>query len=825
VKNLLPKTECLGMIKRLSASALVVLTVASCQQLKQEQATKEQKDVSVEKETYTPRVIDVNKVRFMPPEIRTQKLGKNWDKNEALINHIDPDNVDVKVDMSKDRNVKLNYTKQFALRVDAQNSKGYGSVSISSQWLKVGEKISFEAISDNKATFVKWVGDIKDGVEIKGNEISVVMNKPRTISAVFASNENELKIDSKYGDPKGAGVYKRGDKAVWSVTSPYNISKNERVVAPKTTGTLDLADDKVVKIDWQKEFLVSAGAEEMGSVKGGGKWIAQGKSATVEAVPADKTIAFSHWEGVDAAMAKSNPLTVKADKAYDLKAVFVKKEFMLKVVTAHGEVSGAGLQGNGIDAKWSVTSPVATDKKDVRLAAVPASGSVKMTGDKTVNVKWVKEYLVTVSQSKDGVATELGKHWVKEGESLKGLQANFDPMIDKVYSWSGNLPKNQRNDYPLSVTVKEPMTLTANLTPVTNKLTFSNNIDKKDDTFEHMHTDLAAHKVPNVRYVNDGTRMVLDKGSLKKQVEEMTVQEAKKVKLENSSNIQVVDFEGWKKCVRIKTAFAQVIISPQAGRVVYFGSPDNKTNLLWLNEDEKGKMTTKEQATEDWADKGGSRVWIAPFETRAVLLKRQFPPAYEIDGAPYQNVIISGNKVIVQNFASKEYGCTIERTFELKKNKLIIDTALVKTSDSSHHYLLGPAMMTQFTRPDKITFGKSAVPADHLEGYAKLQGKTPEVKVNDLDDTRFTFEVPKENDSEWKLGSHTKFTQLEFKSYILNVYSNFGKSAVFSEKNCNVTIYAPETPSDFVEIGNFGELYGLGGAKRVSKLIWELEKR
>ena len=114
----------------------------------------------------------------MPPEIRSQKLGKDWDKNEALIEHIDPDNVDVKVDMSKDRKVKLNYTKQFALRVAAQNAKGYGSVSISSQWLKVGEKISFEAISDNKATFVKWVGDIKEGVEIKGNEISVVMTKP-----------------------------------------------------------------------------------------------------------------------------------------------------------------------------------------------------------------------------------------------------------------------------------------------------------------------------------------------------------------------------------------------------------------------------------------------------------------------------------------------------------------------------------------------------------------------------------------------------------------------------------------------------------------------
>jgi len=59
----------------------------------------------------------------------------------------------------------------------------------------------------------------------------------------------------------------------------------------------------------------------------------------------------------------------------------------------------------------------------------------------------------------------------------------------------------------------------------------------------------------------------------------------------------------------------------------------------------------------------------------------------------------------------------------------------------------------------------------------------------------------------------------------MNVYSSYGKSSIFSEKTCKVTIFAPETPSDFVEIGNFGELYGLGGAKRISKLIWELEKR
>ena len=363
---------------------------------------------------------------------------------------------------------------------------------------------------------------------------------------------------------KVQGVYKRGDKATWSVTSPYKISDSERVVAPVSKGTLDLEDDKVIKIDWQKEYLIAADSDKMGSVKGAGKWISQGKKTKIEAVPADKTIAFSHWEGIDTAAAKNNPLELTADKAYKLRAVFVKKQFMLNVVSKHGEVKGAGLQGNGLDAKWSVTSPVATDKKDVRLAAVPASGTVKMTGDQTVNVKWVKEYLVKVFKNKDGNPTAAGEHWVKEGETLENLEVAIDPMVDKVYSWSGNLPKDLRTSYPLNVKVTEPMTLTANLTPITKKLTFSNNIDKKDDTFEHMNTELAAHKVPNVRYVNDGTRMVLDKPSLKKQVDELKVNETKKVKIENSSNIQVVDFEGWKNCVRIKNSFLSSYHKPRS---------------------------------------------------------------------------------------------------------------------------------------------------------------------------------------------------------------------------------------------------------------------
>ena len=87
------------------------------------------------------------------------------------------------------------------------------------------------------------------------------------------------------------------------------------------------------------------------------------------------------------------------------------------------------------------------------------------------------------------------------------------------------------------------------------------------------------------------------------------------------------------------------------------------------------------------------------------------------------------------------------------------------------------------------------------------------------------MEVPRENDTNWKFGTYSNFAQLEFKSHILNTYSKFGKSAVFPEKNCNLTFFIPEDPTDFVEIGQVGELSDLSVLRNTATVIWELEKR
>ena len=451
--------------------------------------TKEEAPAVVEENFYKPRVIDVNKVKFLTPEQRVEKLGENWDKNKALVDHIDPDNVEIQLDMSKDREVNLEYAKQFALNVTAKNPKGYGSVSISSQWLKAGEKIAFEAISDNKATFVKWEGDITEGVTIKGNEISVVMDKPRTVVAVFESNENELTVDSKFGDPKGSASTKEGEQAKWSVTSPYSISDVERVTTPITSGAIDLDDDKTVKIRLEKRIFVDASSDKMGSVAGGGKWIPQGTETVLEATPADETIGFVKWEGVEGPLASTNPLTIKVDQPHTVKAIFAKKLYNLAVSSEFGEVTGTGLQATGSAATWSVTSPVATEDDAVRMAAVPATGTLTMDGDKEVTVKWVKEFRVKAFKSNGEQVVDLGEVWVKEGEELKDFTIAGLTEDEKVYSWTGEIPKSKRAMYPLTLTIEKPMELVANMNPVMKTLTFNNDVDNQPDVYQHLDTD------------------------------------------------------------------------------------------------------------------------------------------------------------------------------------------------------------------------------------------------------------------------------------------------------------------------------------------------
>ena len=146
------------------------------------------------------------------------------------------------------------------------------------------------------------------------------------------------------------------------------------------------------------------------------------------------------------------------------------------------------------------------------------------------------------------------------------------------------------------------------------------------------------------------------------------------------------------------------------------------------------------------------------------------------------------------------------------------------TAGDKHIYTLGPKTLTQFQRPDAITFGRSIYLDQHPEGYIVLNGAAPEVSKND--EGKHTLKVPTDLETSWEIGTHSSYLQLEFPSYNVTSVAMLEPGSEVCKKNTNIQIYSPEAPVDFVEVSHIGTMGKIEeGTKTTSEVIWIFEKK
>ena len=1061
------------MIKRTFTTALVLMAVSACQNANNDTSQQEDAENNTAQMQETVYV-DIRELEFMTPEERDEKLGKDWKTNPAIVRHLKAD-VGLELDMKESRTLDLQYAKEYALNLSTKgDKKKFGKISLKSQWAKKGETKTFTALEDPEALFDRWIGDL-DGATIEGNQVTVIMDQPRNIVALYKSKKVDLSIESEFGEPQGAGTYKRDSSVDWSVTSPFAVNDGERLVAVEPKGTAILDKDRQIKLVWDRQFLVKSTSDEQGKVEGTSGWLPIGETATFTATATDDSYEFVKWEGISKELAMQNPVTVDVNGPIAANAHFAKKEYELIVKSEHGTVTGAGLHRRGTEVNWAISSPT-PGVDGVRYSAIEPSGTVTLDKDQTIEVKWQKEFLVEIveknikgefvafaewvpagtvlsdiglpqhlpswlhternevsaeekflwggsvhyssemeaqeeeepgqtwAESKEGknapksadwksdvrsktpgqkwsevpanqkyvwgsnntpswsseiVTKRPGEKWsdvnkgkrvpttaqgwasnvttkapgqswknpdgtktdapswtnsvqtkkpgqtwaqsnkpatetantsadvnnaatapvvavaknqtttkapVNEQEaqaSTKGASSS-DQMVTFIgkenkipswlrsfrtwgndntwedgvwshgqYFWYGDVEREFAEEDFLTITVDKPIRLIADFNPTPNYLeinTKEGEVLASEESLKYYKHQTAKNTIPRHTYVSNAERNVLHLDGLKEQISEtdkMVFMHVEKpdVLTGEKADLEIVDYKGWKKCVRLSTEFIQVIIAPQVGRVVYMGSPDGEENVLWVNEDYYGEKFTRAEAEQEWHDVGGSRVWVAPQEINRVLLKREFPPAYEFDGSPVRNVITSGGKVTLQTPLSKQTGCSIERIFELKQNRLYIKTSLISSTEGDQHiYTLGPKTLTQFQRPEAITFGRSIYLDQHPEGYLVLNGAAPEVSKND--EGKHTFKVPTDLDTSWEIGTHSSYLQMEFPSYNVTAVAMLEPGSEVCKKNTNIQIYSPEAPVDFVEVSHIGTMGKIEeGTKTTSEVIWIFEKK
>ena len=812
------------MMKRLSATALLVLSASACRSHDKAAANSANPEVPA---TYPAKVVDVRDIEFMTPAERDAKLGIDWRNNRAISQHLTPD-VQVELDMSQSREIVLNYEKQFALTVKAVSARGQGTVSIGSKWAKVGDVIDFEALEDNGARFTGWEGDVDgDGVKVDGKKISVKMDRPRNIRALFTATKAELAFSSEFGAPKGGGIYELGQEVEWSVTSPWPVSAGVQMVATTPSSKIKLDADAKADPGWKRQVRVAASSADIvsGSTQGSDGWVDADSEISVNAVPADESYGFIKWDGVPAAVATQNPLKLKVDQPISPIAVFEKQKFRLAVLTEFGKINGDGLHPKDQPATWSVETPVEI-APGIRKVARNAGGTVKMNTNKTYRIEWDTEVLLEVAKKTAAGEVVVRHEWVPAGKMIKGITVErTKDEAATIALWEGTVERNLARLEKLDLKMDRPRRLVANFTPEPSTLLAKSEgqivVEKK--TFK---PEDAKELIPGTQYASAVERGVLVRPDLEKQLgkgdkiaaAEVNVLEGQAARIDTG-----IAYAGWKNCVRMRNEYAELIIAPDIGRVVYFGSPDDSSNLLWLNEDLKGKTFTRDDAAKAYNDVGGSRVNVAPAEVVLPLTGKAFPQPYEIDGSACK-VILGANKVVTQTYPEKATGCFVERTFVLVKNKLHVHTALVGTADLKHDYSVGPQTFTQFIRPQKVLFGRSEDRVGHPAGYTILKGTPPEI-VKD-DEGRMAFPFPEQAAREWRIGTYSDYIQMEFKDYIVTAKAIYKKGEEFNEQNTNLQLFCPENPVDCIEIGQSGSLAKLSkDSQTTSEIIWILEKR
>ncbi|WDE99051.1 hypothetical protein PQO03_14535 [Lentisphaera profundi] len=808
------------MIKRTFTSALVAVALSACQSNNAEQQNKAAENAAIP----TTKVYDVRDVNFLTPEQRTARYGEDWKNNPAITRHIKPD-VAVEMDMSDSRSINLQYEKQFALHVKADNPEGYGAVSIQNKWVKVGDSVTIKAKNDDNATFNEWIGDT-EGAEITGDTITIKMDRPRNIAAAFLSNNVKLQIDSKFGEPVGSGTYGRGSKVAWSVNSPVALNETERMVAREKTGSAVLDDNKKISLVWEHEFLVQSTSNGNGSVESPAGWMNHGEEITLMATPKDDNYEFVKWEGISDELSQTNPVTIAVDGGVDAKAIFLKKEFDLKINSAHGEITGTGLHARGSEVTWSVSSPT-EDIKGIRFLAVPATGTTVLDSDQEINVNWVEQVLVKVIKKSGDGQELLGTYWLNKGDSIDNITV---PVKDgETFFWAGDIQTAQIENAEVDIIADKPKTVIADFNPKPNTLTITSNegqviSETKNEYYSHQK---ATNNIPGTIYNSPAERNVLDVTPLKGQIKEfdkiaMTHTEAPDMLEKGHATITFTDFMGWKNCISLASKELEIIVSPEVGRVVYLGTPGGKENALWVNEDIAGQSFSRDDTINHWNDIGGSRVWIAPVELNHMLLKREFPPAYEFDGAPAAELTASLGKVILTSRANANFGCAIERTFEVKHNQLIVATKLLaQEGKAKHNFSVGPATFTQFKRPSNITLGKSIFPEMHPSGYVMFNGELAEPTVQD---EFISFKVPAPSNDGWKIGSHTASLRMSYPSFTLSAKATVIAGEEVCEQNTNFQVTSPEESMEYIEVSHIGSMNQLSQVK-TSEVTWTYSKK
>jgi parallel beta-helix repeat protein len=189
--------------------------------------------------------------------------------------------------MDEPKVVTVPWTTQYCLTYNSPQG-----APVVEGWYDAGTTANWHATSP-------WPGD--PGIQYIAipDSGSILMDAPHEITISWQT-QYYLTVDSRYGDPQGAGWYNAGVTASWSVTSPWPGDTGVQYVIDPTSGTILMDEPKtLVVVPWITQFQLTTAVDpsDTGSVSpASGSWFNAETVVSCEATP-NSGYWFVDWSG------------------------------------------------------------------------------------------------------------------------------------------------------------------------------------------------------------------------------------------------------------------------------------------------------------------------------------------------------------------------------------------------------------------------------------------------------------------------------------------------------------------------------------------------
>lgn len=259
---------------------------------------------------------------------------------------------------------------------------------------------------------------------------------------------------------------------------------------------------------------------------------------------------------------------------------------------------------------------------------------------------------------------------------------------------------------------------------------------------------------------------------------------------QDAVKVAKIDYRGWHNSIVLSNSQTEIVIVPAIGRVMQFRF-QNEAATFWENRKLDGKLPY--HRSENWANFGGDKTWVAPQSDWEKVTGRSFPPPSAFDSMPV-TAKVKGNSVALISPVDPFYGIQTNRQIRLdpKQAVMTIDTTYKKVKGEPREVAIWT--ITQLREPVGV-YVKLPQPSIFPSGYIRQTGLPANLKVKNG-----ILSLTRDRQRQHKIGSDASTLLWLGEKVALRIDSPRLAQANYPHPGSNSEIYTNADPDAYVEL-------------------------